>query len=572
MLDNSGEDYNYTGSFKPRVDPSLLARMLAGFNTAAANPEVQGMVSNIGANMFSQPGASPRGDVFHGLNRAVQGTLLADAQNKAIAGGTKLAAIPAPVGTDAQVVTGAQPQPDTRRPVPIQQPAPTEANKNLNKISAKAPVDEQVKYMEGAWNNLGKLMIAHPPQGSTAAPESTAVDPYFSVDNSLTPAPTPIEAAPEVAPTSTVDELALSAIIKMLANPGVQKDTSTFEGYLPNPGVVGNAIAGLGFEAGMAPYKAMFEAEKVRAASGARDMALREHAIKLATLPGEIEANRALATERRERTKNFPMERRKLEEDIAKTIQERSNLLPENQALIAGGKTTREEEAKWTAKNKAINTELDAFASSDAGKEIIPTGILTASNLKPGTTWGQAAKIYGRDNLHTLSERYTSYLNSNTGAGATVQAAKETGAKTVMGILAMNVRDLDDQISTLSDSKRTLLMSEPDKAANAAVLASVTRRRDTSAAEMANIQNFLTPEAAKVSPGTAAREKAKGTAPAQTEHPVAKAYGLPSAVPKGSGVKQILKSSGKEVYIVGGAAYDANGNFIDILSDKSKKK
>jgi hypothetical protein len=355
------------------------------------DPAIRATMSNIGANMMGQPGASPRVDAFHALNKIVQGTGLGQTMNQATVGGAK------PVAP----VVGAAPE-APRAPTNVEKLAQED---HPNYKAAKSGINSMIDVLYNTPPPTTGQALQNPPQASTEQGSATPVDAVAPV-------------APAVMPET--GGIPMSTITNLLATGSQPTRADMFEGYTPDPMMIGNIVAGLGTDAAMKPYEMMINTEKARSAMRTGDI----NAVKAAA--DMIQAQSDVPYKRAQAAKHMS--------DVEETNWKMSDNYIKYQYKLELAKKTGEKDAEHNAWIELVK---------DAEKIPVLDPILKQQGWQ---NHGQIMRAAGTKDSAIMSSAISAYakmVGDNRLAGATEKAALTT-------VLASVTAEIN-HLSTLKD-------------------------------------------------------------------------------------------------------------------------
>jgi hypothetical protein len=512
------------------VDDSTMAK-IGRFLMPKGDATIPGIMANLGANMAGQPGSSPRVDLLHSINRMVAGANLGQQMNKGTVGAPVPAAPVAPAPTKLSQVP--------------------EKSTSLKALEAanKANFELALAHNEAEHTGGGVgASLQNPPQGSTVPDSATPVAPVNSV-----------------APATETGGIPISTITNMLAERAPTRE-EIFGGYTPDPMSIGVIASGLGTDAAIHPYTQMLNAEKAMTGQVATGATSRK---ATADLIGAIT--------------DVPYKRAQIADLVAKRD---PATLEAAAAATERGKTGADLLAKRLDRQKTI----DEYHKNPMSKA--PAGpYLTA--LVPGArTMGDVMNAVGPENFEKILGHITTMRNTDKNVGAVMGAAqlsKEgaidsaniTRMGTVAGELTATGNSIRSEIAKARGNYQiSITGTDPEKAAHKNYIDVLEKMLVDNDAKLVPIQGTIVDLGNKSaekrgatisSAGTQKREAAKTRGKVESAKAAeARAYGIPETIPKGTGIPQDYK--GKTIYIFEGAAYDADGNFISIITDKRKKR
>jgi hypothetical protein len=259
----------------------------------------------------------------------------------------------------------------------------------------------------------------------------------------------------------------------------------------------------------------------------------------------------------------------------------------ENDPNFAGQKKLFETTGDLMAQRIDRQNRLEDYLKTPLSKMPVDRYLAT---LVPGAkTIGDVASTVGVENLEKILGHISSMRNTDKNAEAVIGAAKlkkegdiDTANINRMGVVAGELTATGNSIrSELAKARGNfqipLTGTEEEKAAHTAYIGVLEKMASENDAKLAAVQQPIVElgnqSAEKRGANSSRRRPEAGkkvAAPESAKASEASAYGVPPTIPKGTGIPQEYK--GKTIYILKGAAYDADGNFIAVLTDKSKKK
>jgi hypothetical protein len=452
----------------PVPEPTLLDRI----GMAMRDPVIRATMSNVGANMVGQPGASPRVDAFHGLNKIVQGTGLGQTMNQATVGAPK----PKPIfSAKPNLQPGVTLDALTRKPTNVEQ---TIQEDHPNYKAAKSGINSMVDILYNTPPPAQALQ--NPPQASTEPVSATPVDATAPVAPSVMPERAPAPVAPTTMPET--GGIPMSTITNLLATGSQPTRADMFEGYTPDPMMIGNIVAGLGTDAAMKPYEMMLNTEKARAAEGAK----------------RVEVQKAVA-------------------DMLYKNAQIEDLRAKRDPRLAGVTKRYETEGEMAGKEASEERKLVAYGATPQGSRVIDPAITKALGLRKDSTYYDYAREVGIANVHTLYERYVSNLNAKVASGGAVTAAERSALIAANAVLSTNDRIASKEYSdAVLDYKAGIMANtdpnHPENVARAAEVSRLKDRSDYATAQFAASSNALQGVAKIPSAGTKKREAVKAKA------------------------------------------------------------
>jgi hypothetical protein len=420
-------------------------------------------------------------------------------------------------------VAGQNHVPDEAPVAPAAPASPAEAKPEVN------PMEKAISNIMG---DATKAAIAF---GQTPSGEAS---PMFKVNPALNPS---AGEAASGATTSPTIEASPDGRVDMS---NVQQILSRGNG-MPDPTTMGAVTGAFGPEIALKAYDILHNAQagdtSRMSAEAAMMNAQNEPAYKLAQI-------------------------RKLNSDVA-------NAAPHMQVALAGQKKLAEATAEVDAKRASRYADI-AIYKAGAGKNQLPKELQGMLGVK---TFGEAAEQLGDvANIHTLVERSTALRVADKHAAGLTGAADLTRLGEVAKGYISVVNDVNGDIAKAEGNYQLMLTgTDQEKAAYTKYKEGLYKTKADAEGKLADIQNTLTNRGMAAAGATATSRRRPTTAPTQatptsSKAEEAKAYGVASAIPKGTGVPQLYK--GKTIYITNGAAYDADGNFIAVLTNSKKKK
>jgi hypothetical protein len=355
-----------------------------------------------------------------------------------------------------------------------------------------------------------------------------------------------------VAPATETGGIPISTITNMLAERAPTRE-EIFGGYTPDPMSIGVIASGLGTDAAIHPYTQMLNAEKAMTGQVATGAASRKATADLIGAVSDIPYKRAQAAEAMHKIKMGS---------------------PEMQVFLAGAKKEAETTNDLVAKSRVKHLELQNFVASDAGKVLLSPDMQKITGVK---TQGQAAAIYGIDKLYELAGHTSAMENARVMAASAIRAQDVNGLRQVEGSLTDAITGVNREITKLMTTPTTAIETVEQKAERENTIKALNATKDGYTEHLSSVRKSLVGgEQPSTNKGGDRRgrkveiKSGEGSKPTSAKAAEARAYGIPETIPKGTGIPQDYK--GKTIYIFEGAAYDADGNFISIITDKRKKR
>jgi hypothetical protein len=248
---------------------------------------------------------------------------------------------------------------------------------------------------------------------------------------------------------------------------------------------------------------------------------------------------------------------------------------PTRLGQIAGAEQKAKTEAEMAGKRDDRQLTINAYKASPISKARVSANL---AKLVPGAkTMGDVMDTVGPEGLEKiLGHISTMEAADKTAAGALGSADLARLGATAQGYITI-LGDVNRDIAKAEGNYQIAIVgTDSEKKEYAAYKDGLYKMRDDIKGKLEPIQGTLTDignqAAKKKGVSTRRRPEAgkKVAAPESAKASEASAYGVPPTIPKGTGIPQEYK--GKTIYILKGAAYDADGNFISIITDKRKKR